>query len=123
LSERVKDAFVSIFFFMVCMMLAANVLQAMGIAGVPLTPADPDQFSDAWNSTALLSTWGWTNPQFYDLLGALRFLWDVNVPFIEAAPALLQSLGTPGILVDVYKVVWRGVCTWFIISRIGGWNL
>jgi len=105
---------------LICLDAATILLASIGITGIPLTPWSSDQFADQYNATAIVEAWDPSTQSFYDVGSGLRFLWNMNLPLIESFTAMLQALGSPLIIVDVLKAIFRFTLVGFAISFLSG---
>lgn len=96
------------------------LLGALGLTGVPLQAMDVDQWEHAINASAIVEAWDWSDREFYDVGAGLGYIWNLNVPLIEAFQAQLQILGIEPILLDTIKLVWRFFWVGFTISVLSG---
>ena len=113
-----------LFFVGMCFNASAMILQnAFGITPASITPWNTTQLEGAYNATELIDSWDWVDTDFYDIGSGIRWFWDINVPVIEAVPAMFQQMGAPTEFLDPIKIIWRAIWVTFVISFVSGRDL
>lgn len=103
-----------------CLGVATTLLQGVGITGVPMAAFDPAQVVASINGTAIVDAWSPENRDFFDIGSGLKFLWNLNLPIIEAFPAMLQAFGLPSFIIEAFRIPFRIAMTGLAISFLSG---
>ena len=103
-----------------CLGVATTLLQGVGITGAPMAGYDPSQVVASINGTAIVDSWNPTVNPFFDIGSGLQFLWSLNLPIIEAFPAMLQASGLPSFIIEAFRIPFRVAMTGLVISFISG---
>ena len=74
---------------------------------------DPDELVESYEYTGSTTMIG-------DFYTGLKWLWDINVPFIENFLAFAINAGCPITIVNPFKAIWRFLWISFIIEFASG---
>lgn len=109
--------------FVVCVQCALLIMAGMGVEPIVMTPVDVDEWEEGFNATGIVTSYDPTQHEFYDVGAGLRYLWNLNIPVIEAPISMLQMFGAPSPIVDAFRVMWRFITVAFVISFFSGREL
>lgn len=108
---------------MLACMAGGEILRAMGVEHVPMTPYDIDQFGENMNATGIVTSYDPTQHEFYDVGAGLRYLWNYNIPIIDAPISYMESYGVPNPIIQAFRAVWLFIKAAFVISFFSGREL
>lgn len=105
-------------YFGVCLQAASLFISLLLGVSPFLIQSNTDQIETG----DIVATWNWggTGSLVGDVMSGLRFLWDINVPIIESMIIMAKNAGSPQLLTDSFKLVWRFIWNSFAIEFISG---
>jgi len=80
---------------MMCLNAFVLIMHSWGVDPVPLTSFNVTQQEQGLNASKLLTSWDWSEKEFYDVGSGIGFLWNQNVPIVESALGFFNNIGTP----------------------------
>ena len=109
--------------FVVCVQCALLIMAGMGVEPMPITPVNVDEWEEGYNATGIVTSYDPTQHEFYDVGAGLRYLWNMNLPVVEAPISMLEMFAAPTPIVNAFRVMWRFVMAAFVISFFSGREL
>lgn len=97
-----------------------EVVEAMGITGVPLDPYSSDQLEGAIDAEDILEGMDPTDKPFFSIGEGLFYWWNQNIPYLESYLIMAEYLGAPIALTNIFRSIWRGILILMVVSFISG---
>jgi len=105
---------------MMCLNGFVLIASSWGITPIPLTSFNSTKFEEGYNASQIVSSWDWSEKDFYDVGAGIGFLWNQNVPIVESAIGFFQNIGTPSQVLNPIRAIWRFFWVGFIICFLSG---